>query len=539
MSNRASLGPAAPSEAAWAATDTDKTADAAMVEQLSQEYEKRVADLRRVFLSGRSKALSWRRQQLRQVVAMIEENHDAITAAVMADLGGNKLRGLAEMSAAGDAGHALDQLDSWASEKWVSGWLSRECIRPEPKGVTLNIAPWNFPFSMCLQPLVPAIAAGNCMIIKPSEVAPKCAAVIKQLVEKYLDTECIQVILGEVPHTSALLQQRFDHIFYTGNGAVGRIVLQAAAKHLTPVTLELGGKSPVIIDETADMAAAVGRISMAKWMNCGQICVAPDYVLVHKSKAEDFIEKMAAQVKVSFGENPADSPDYGNIIAERHVDRVRKLIETSGGSVVCGGVDGIVRDKKHIPPTIIKEPKLDAAIMHEEIFGPALPIIAFDNLDAALDIVNSKETPLALYVYSQSAGNIERVLRTASSGGTAVNSSLEQLMGNSMPFGGKGSSGMGSYHGRFGFETFSHMRAVLYKTTLPFMKGPAIPLPDAKNPLPGFVYGLAVRFTVIGLVPKCLSPLRKYATRLALVAACGALVWTCSPTGSALLRSDL
>lgn len=274
----------------------------------------------------------------------------------------------------------------------------------------------------------------------------------------------------------------------------------AAAKHLTPVTLELGGKSPCIIDETAQMDAACSRIALAKWLNQGQTCVAPDYVLVHESRAKEFIERSCELVKKSYGKDPKASEDWGYIINQRHVDRIGNLITTSGGEVVCGGTEGIDRSERHVPPTIIKQTSLDAPIMHEEIFGPVLPVLQYKNLDEALQIVNSKETPLALYVFSESRKNVEKVLSTAPSGGSAVNSALEHLMGNDMPFGGKGASGMGSYHGKFGFDEFSHKRAVLYKSTMPGARGPAFPLPIAGKPLPPFVYDLAVKMTATGFV---------------------------------------
>eukprot|EP00930_Biecheleria_cincta_P058220 TRINITY_DN44076_c0_g1_i1.p1 TRINITY_DN44076_c0_g1~~TRINITY_DN44076_c0_g1_i1.p1 ORF type:complete len:517 (+),score=92.42 TRINITY_DN44076_c0_g1_i1:109-1551(+) len=460
-----------------------------------------VAGMRKVFDSGKTKDLSWRKQQLEQLHKMYAENHEAITAAVRADLGGSKLRGIGEVSVAANADHALANIDSWCREKWVAGWIHRQCIRPEPKGLVLIISPWNFPFQLSLGPLVPAIAAGNLVVIKPSELNLNSSPLIASLVKKYMDPECIKVVEGEVPETTALLNQRWDHIFYTGNGAVGRIVMTAAAKHLTPVTLELGGKSPAIIDETALVDVACERLAAIKWMNCGQICVAPDYVLVHRSKEEEFLQKSAAIVKKSFGDDPKASVDYGTIINERHVDRLSKLIETSGGTVVCGGAQGVDKSARYVPPTIIKQPKIDAPVMKEEIFGPVLPVIPYDDLETALRMIKEKETPLAFYVYSQSNRNIERALTSISSGGSCVNTSLEHLLSEDLPFGGKGESGMGSYHGKFGFDELSHTRAVLRKSTLPGFRGPFVPLPDAGKPLPDFVYSIAVKMQ-LGFVPR-------------------------------------
>mmetsp|Transcript_16880 Transcript_16880/g.22726 ORF Transcript_16880/g.22726 Transcript_16880/m.22726 type:complete len:501 (-) Transcript_16880:137-1639(-) len=488
-----------------------------MASALDTEYGDMVAGMQQVFATGKTRKLEWRREQLEQIHKMVSENHEAITAAVREDLGGSKMRGLGELQAASAADHALDHLDLWTSEKWASGWLHRLYVRPEPKGVVLIIAPWNFPFTLSLGPLVPAIAAGNLVVIKPSEVSPTCSNTMKTLVQKYLDPECVKVVEGAVPETTALLNQRWDHIFYTGNGTIGKIVMQAAAENLTPVTLELGGKSPVIIDETAQMDATCDRIAMAKWLNCGQICVAPDYVLVHESKAEEFVERSAALVKKCYGDDPRSNEEWGKLVSPSHVDRVRMLIETSKGKIVCGGVDGIDKSARHVPPTIIKEPSLSSPIMQEEIFGPVLPVLPYKDLHDALSMVKQKETPLAMYVYSQDSRNIEKVLTEVPSGGCSVNSSLEHILGEDAPFGGKGPSGIGSYHGKYGFDEFSHMRSVLQKSTLPGMRGTAFPLPSAKSPTPDFVYGIAAKAS-LGFLPRPLKrQLRKRYVKLAML----------------------
>mmetsp|Transcript_60706 Transcript_60706/g.130387 ORF Transcript_60706/g.130387 Transcript_60706/m.130387 type:complete len:502 (+) Transcript_60706:47-1552(+) len=495
---------------------------------LSAEYGSMLDGMRAMFAKGKTKDLAWRRQQLEQCHRMIAENHEAITAATRADLGGSKIRGVAELAAAGAADHALDCLDEWTREKWVGGWFHREYVRPEPKGVILIISPWNFPFNLCLHPMVEAIAAGNCVVIKPSELNNKCSPLIESLISKYLDPECVKVVQGAIPETSALLEQRWDHIMYTGNGAVGRIIMQAAAKHLTPVTLELGGKSPVIVDETANLDVACERVAMAKWLNCGQICVAPDYALVHESKMQEFMDRSKACLKKCYGDNPQASAEFGHIINERHVDRVSKLIETSKGKVVCGGAEGIIKKDLYVPPTIIEKPSLDEPLMQEEIFGPVLPVLPFKDLEEALSMVNGKETPLAMYIYSQSSGNIEKALMTAGSGGTCVNSSLEHLTGENMPFGGKGPSGMGAYHGKYGFDEFSHHRAVLRKSTLPGFRGTAFPLPSADTPTPDFVYGIAAKMS-IGFLPRPLKAFlrtwRPRVMRLATLAVLGYVVY--------------
>jgi len=477
-------------------------------ESLSAEYGRVVEGVRGFFKAGRSKDIAWRRRQLEQIHKMCAENHEAMTAAVRADLGGSKMRGVGEITCVDDARHALANLEKWATPQQVAngdtvGLFGKSYVRAEPKGVVLIIAPWNFPFSMCFQPLVPAIAAGNCAIIKPSEMSPNCADLIESLVSRYLDADCIRVIKGEIPETTALLQQRWDHIFYTGNGAVGRKILQAAAAHLTPVTLELGGKSPVIIDQSAQMEATVQRIALAKWTNVGQICVAPDYVLVHESREQEFVQQLKAATVKSFGEDPRKSVDWGRIIQARHVDRLKRLIESSGGEVYSGGAETIDRSDRYVPPTIIRKPKLESPIMQEEIFGPLLAVQTFKDLDEAIDIVNSKERPLALYVYSQCGKNAEKIFSRVPSGGACLNTSLEHLMSHNIPFGGTGASGMGCYHGKFGFDEFSHKRGMVYKTTLPLLRSAAVPPP----PLPDFVYGLAIKY-MLGVPPRMKSAMK-------------------------------
>mmetsp|Transcript_37606 Transcript_37606/g.119849 ORF Transcript_37606/g.119849 Transcript_37606/m.119849 type:complete len:512 (-) Transcript_37606:216-1751(-) len=476
----------------------------AAVEKFSSEYEPMVGKVRAAFNTGKTRDIAWRRRQLEGIHRMMVENHEAVTDATRKDLGGGKIRGLFEVSPGAAADHALAHLDDWTDETWISGWISRCYTRPEPKGVVLIISPWNVPFNLCLAPLVAAIAAGNCVIIKPSDMNPMCSPLIQTLVEKYLDNECIKVVQGKRDETTALLQQRWDHIFYTGNGLVGKIVLNAAAEYLTPVTLELGGKSPVIIDETAQMDTTCEHVSLYKWMNCGQICISPDYVLVHESRAKEFVDRQKALVLKSFGDDPKACGEYGKIVVERHVDRLQKLIETSHGQLICGGVAGIDRSARHIPPTIIYEPSMDSPLMQGEVFGPIMPIVPYKTLDDAIKIVNSKETPLAFYMYSENSANIEKALSKISSGGACVNTSLEHFLEEDAPFGGNGASGMGSYHGKFGFYELSHTRTILRKSTLPGFRTTAFPLPIAAKPTPDFVYGNAVQ-TMLGSMPRGLK----------------------------------
>lgn len=470
--------------------------DSYVTDEMGQDYAIMLEDMRAVFDSGRTKDVEWRRDQLEKLILGMQENADQIVEAISADMGGGQLRGLFDTVAIQDAKFALANLNQWTKPTPVASdmpfdFKSSFYVRPEPKGVTLNIGPWNYPFNLCLQPLVAAIAAGNCMVIKPSEMAPNSAIVIERIVTDYLDNDAVKVVQGGRASSTALLAQHWDHIFYTGNGAVGRIVLEAAAKHLTPVTLELGGKNPVLVDSTADMDAAVNRIFYAKWTNQGQTCVAPDFVIIDETRKEEFITKFADQIKASgFGEGSLDNPTWGKIINKRHAERLKRLIDTSGGEVVIGGAAQVDVDAQHVPMTVIKDVDLNAPIMSEEIFGPVLPVISVSNMDDAIKMVKRLEKPLALYVFSEDEAFQERALTECTSGGACVNTAFEHIVNKQAPFGGVGESGMGRYHGKYGFDEFSHLRTVLYK------KGSDPALPHPEN-TPGWFYKL-LRTVLVG-----------------------------------------
>jgi aldehyde dehydrogenase (NAD+) len=492
------------SEQGFAALNAARATDENLTEELKVKYGNMVAEMRAVFETGRTKSVEWRKHQLRSFISGAKANKDEIVAALLKDLGGPKLRGVADLlPIIGDAEYNLKMVDKWAAPQFPAATEplpltlgSTASMRPEPKGVTLNIAPWNFPFAMCFQPLASAIAAGCPMVIKPSELAPACAEVIKKIVDNYLDNDCYKVELGAVPETTALLAQKWDHIFYTGNGSIARLVMDAAAKHLTPMTLELGGKSPVLIDSTAKVDVAVNRIFYAKNLNCGQICIAPDYVLVHESKADEFVQKFVGQIQKSYGSNSKGHEHWGNIINSRHCERLRRLIETSGGEVLCGGVQQIDAEARHVPLTVIKNPEMDSPVMNEEVFGPVLPVFVVKDMNQAINVVKEKERPLALYLFSEDQKWIENVLSTCTSGGACVNSCLEQIAANKeLPFGGTGASGFGKYHGRFGFEEFSHIRAVLYKSTM--TSTAILPPPEL---CPPWLYDVAMKVLVTGFI---------------------------------------
>ena len=310
-----------------------------------------------------------------------------------------------------------------------------------------------------LLPLIGALAAGNCVLVKPSEIAPHTSKLIAEWLPRYVDGSAVKVMEGGVPETTALLAQQWDHIFYTGNGMVGRIVMEAAAKHLTPVTLELGGKSPCIVDRNVDIDVAAKRIVFGKFFNAGQTCVAPDYVLADDQVYDALVNRMGAVIREFYGENPKQNPDFGRIINERHHARLTKLLES--GELAFGGDVDV--SERYIAPTILKNVKPDEPVMQDEIFGPILPVLSVRDVDSAISFVNRRPKPLALYVLSDDKATQERVLQRTSSGGTTVNHVWMHLGVPELPFGGVGESGMGAYHGKYSFDVFSHRRSVLKK----------------------------------------------------------------------------
>ncbi|HJK92592.1 MAG TPA: aldehyde dehydrogenase family protein [Polyangiaceae bacterium LLY-WYZ-15_(1-7)] len=427
-----------------------------------------VASLRERYETGVTHDLDWRLRQLDGIARFVSERERDILDALHADVGKPEMEAYgAEVSyVANDVAHVKKHLRDWMKPEKVPTPLitqpgSSRIVR-EPLGVVLIISPWNYPFQLLMAPLVGAIAAGNCALLKPSEVAPHTSALFARWLPRYLDESCIRVIEGGVPETTKILEQRFDHIFYTGNGVVGRIVMGAAAKHLTPVTLELGGKSPCIVDATADLDVAAKRIVWGKFFNAGQTCVAPDYILVEESVHDALLTRLAATVREFYGDEPQSSPDFARIVNARHHGRLLKLLERSG-TVVCGGEHDV--DDRYIAPTILKDVPHDAPVMQEEIFGPILPVLSVPHVDAAITFVNQRPKPLALYCFSSSKKTQQKVQDRTSSGGMTINHVWMHLAVPELPFGGVGESGMGAYHGSHSFETFSHRKAVLKKPT--------------------------------------------------------------------------
>jgi aldehyde dehydrogenase (NAD+) len=431
----------------------------------STEIPAVVERLRAAFRAGRTKPLGWRREQLVALRTMVREQESVFLDALHADLRKNaaEARRTELDFVANEVDHTLAHLESWLApedaplpDKLLPG---RGSVVREPLGLVLVIGPWNYPLQLVLAPLVGALAAGNGAVLKPSELAPATSAAIARFVPQYLDPDGVAVVEGAIPETTALLEQRFDHIFYTGNGVVGRIVMTAAARHLTPVTLELGGKSPVIVDADVDLAVVAERIVNGKFLNAGQTCVAPDYVLAVGDTAAKLESLLAEAVRAKFGDDPAASPAYGRIINHRHFDRLSGLL--AGGRVVTGG--GTDRDAKYIAPTVLADVPPDAPVMAEEIFGPILPVIAVPDLDAAIAFVTGRDKPLALYAFTESERTKRRILDETSSGAVGFGLPVVHLTAPDLPFGGVGESGMGRYHGKYSIDTFSHLKAVLDK----------------------------------------------------------------------------
>jgi aldehyde dehydrogenase (NAD+) len=337
------------------------------------------------------------------------------------------------------------------------GQPGKSWLQPEPLGVVLIIGAWNYPLQLTLAGLAAAIAAGNCAVVKPSELAPAMSGVIARRIPEYLDSDCVKIVEGAVPETSALLELPWDHILYTGGGNVGRIVMAAAAKHLTPVTLELGGKSPCVVMPDADLLTTARRIAWGKFTNAGQTCIAPDYVLVDGETEKKLVPLIQQAVTEMFGDNPEASEDYGRIVSDRHFNRLAEFI--GSGDVAIGGQTNA--ENKYIAPTVLTGVSPDSPVMREEIFGPILPVLRSDDLEASIRFIRASDKPLAAYIFTKDSQAEARFLEKVSCGNACVNDTMMFMAVDELPFGGVGPSGMGNYSGEYGFRTFSHMKAVM------------------------------------------------------------------------------
>jgi aldehyde dehydrogenase (NAD+) len=432
---------------------------------------------RAFFQTGATRSAEFRGAQLKRLASALARHEAALLSALQADLGKSPFQGYAsELGLVQmEIRNALRHLRHWAlPRRCRTPWFvapARGWVQFEPFGVALILGPWNYPVQLLLVPLVSAIVAGNCVVLKPSELAPRTAEAITDLISDCFDERLVRVVKGGADVAEALLRERFDKIFFTGSTRVGRLVMAAAAKHLTPVTLELGGKCPAIVCADASLALAARRIAWGKFMNAGQTCVAPDFVLVAREAREPFVAAMKKALQEFYGDDAARCEDYGRIVNQAHFERLVNYLRD--GKVVHGGW----HDAKElfIAPTILADVCPDAPVMQEEIFGPVLPVLQFDKLDDALTLLRGKPSPLAFYVFTRDRALEARVLADARSGGACVNDVVSHMIGAGLPFGGLGESGMGAYHGRAGFDAFSHQRSFLRRATwldLPFRYPP-------------------------------------------------------------------
>lgn len=424
-----------------------------------------VSRLRKTFETGRTRPLEWRVAQLEALERMLVEREKDFVKAIVADLGRNEVEAwLADVApVVAESKHARKHLRSWIRPQRTKLPLSvqpgKAWVQWEPLGVTGIIGPWNYPAFLILSPLVGSIAAGNCAVLKPSEHTPTTSAVLAELVPQYLDPDTVAVVEGAAAETLELIDQRLDHCFFTGGPEIGKHIMTAAAKHLTPVTLELGGKSPVIVADDARVKVAARRVAFGKLMNSGQTCIAPDYVLVDRRVRDEFVAELETAIETFKGDRPLP------LVHERRAGRIGELIAGAGGRLVRGGTVDKAAHTAEL--TVIVDPDEQSELMREEIFGPVLPIVTVDSFDDAVAKVNEGEKPLALYLFSESRDKEERVLAEISNGGTVVNHVIYHVLAPGLPFGGVGNSGTGAYHGRWGFETFSHRKAVLRKPSRP------------------------------------------------------------------------
>jgi aldehyde dehydrogenase (NAD+) len=424
-----------------------------------------VRRLRETFRSGRTRSIEWRIGQLEALEKMMAEREKDFADALSQDLGRNAVDAwLADVApVAAESKYARKHLHTWVrpqkSKLPISVQPGKAWVQHEPLGVVGIIGPWNYPVFLLLSPLVGAIAAGNCSIIKPSEHTPTVSALLARLLPEYLDADTVAVVEGAAAETQELIDQALDHVFFTGGPEIAKAIMAGAAKHLTPVTLELGGKSPVIVADDAAIKVAARRVAWTKSLNSGQTCIAPDYVLVDRRVRDQFVAELNTAID-TFKVN-----EQLPLVHERRANRIGELIAGAGGRIVRGGK--VDRAAHSAELTVIVDPDPSSDLMREEIFGPVLPIVTVDSFDEAINHVNKGDKPLAVYLFSSSRAKEKRVLAEISNGGTVINHLLFHVLAPGLPFGGVGNSGMGAYHGKYGFETFSHRKAVLRKPTRP------------------------------------------------------------------------
>ena len=422
---------------------------------------------RKYFQSGATRSAKWREEQLIALRAMMKDHAEEFYGALWTDLRRNRIDSdwTDVKYISSEANHAIAQLRRWMKPLPVNTPLvltpSRTLVRFDPLGVGLIIGAWNYPVMLTLSPLIAAISGGNAAVIKPSELAAATADVIARRLPEYLDRGAFSVVLGAVPETTALLEQQWDHIFFTGGTTVAKVVMTAAARNLTPVVLELGGKNPTIVHSSADLGVAARRIAQGRWSNAGQTCTAPDYVLVFKDVAKPFLEHLKETILRFYGNDPQKSPDYGRIVSDRHFARLMDLL--ASGTVYHGGQYD--RAARFLAPTVLMNVSPNSPVMQEEIFGPILPILEVGNVKEVIDFVNARPSPLGLYLFAEDQSVTEQILASTTSGDAAVNDCAVQPIIHDLPFGGVGGSGMGKYHGEWGFRAYTNTRGVLYHST--------------------------------------------------------------------------
>lgn len=426
-----------------------------------------VASQRAYFKSGATLDVEGRLRALRTLRAAIVTYEDVIASALQRDLGKSSTESImCEIGMVKSAlNHMLRHANHYAKAKRVRTPLAQfpatSLHKPSPFGVVLVMSPWNYPFLLTMEPLIEAIAAGNTVVVKPSAYSPHTSSVLEKLLTQYFDPRLIAVVTGGREENQQLLDEQFDHIFFTGSQRVGKEVMRKAAAHLTPVTLELGGKSPCIVERTADIPLAARRIVFGKYLNCGQTCIAPDYIYCDAAIADELMHALAQEIRIQFGEAPLANDNYGRIVSVKHFDRLTGLIDPA--KIAYGGRTS--PDTLQIEPTLLRDVEWGDAVMQEEIFGPILPVLIYENFGDAIDQLNDMPHPLALYIFTEDKIIARQVMSRLQFGGGCVNDTIIHLASNSLPFGGVGASGMGSYHGEAGFRTFSHEKSIVNKST--------------------------------------------------------------------------
>lgn len=444
---------------------------------------------KKFFKTGKTLDVKFRIENLKKLREAIKKYENEIAKAIKKDLGKSPYESyMCETGLAlSEISYMIKHTKKFAKEKRVrtplAQFASRSYKKPSPYGNTLIMSPWNYPFLLTIDPLADAIAAGNTAIVKPSAYSPKTSAIIKKIVEECFKDEYVSVVTGGREENTCLLNQKFDFVFFTGSSNVGKEVLRHTAEYLTPAVLELGGKSPCIVDETAKIKLAAKRIVFGKYLNCGQTCVAPDYILCHKSIKDEFIKEVIKEIKKQYGENPINNENYGRIVNQKHFERINNLIDKS--KVVYGGKSDAKKLK--IEPTVMDNVTVEDGVMGEEIFGPVMPVLTYEKLEDVYEFLYDKPKPLALYVFSTNKKNIKEITSKCSYGGGCVNDTVIHLATTEMGFGGVGESGMGTYHGKVGFEAFSHKKSIVDKKNW-------IDLPMRYQPYKSKFYGKLLHF---------------------------------------------